>query len=203
MASTGDVLLIDLIGYEQEEASLGTGQEASQNTARQEGESWSKGWTLFLRQEDGIWKIDLDPDVIDEFGRLLYEKGFPEGYVPYMDVAYMVDHNNYMYLDPDSVYDDALACQVRFIWQDTNGTGDLFISAQFTNGTNTTTTFRELAIRINDKKLANVLDCPLEGEVTAAPGTNELITWEIDANLITADMITWMDITPVLQFSTD
>ena len=191
MAQIGDVFLINLIGYEQEEAS-------------QEDESWSKGWTLFLRQEDGVWKIDLDPDVIDEFGQMLYEGGFPEGYIPYMtgDHGIMVDKTNYMYLDPESVYDDALACQVRFIWQDENGEGDLFITAQFTNGTNTTTTFRELAIQLNDKKLANVLDCPLEGEVTTVPGTNELVTWKINTDLITADMSAWTDITPVLQFNT-
>jgi len=158
---------------------------------------WSKGFNLLMTKDEDTWKINLDENLISEISNKVIDGAYPEGYADNLREerpnSVMEDHNNYIYLSPDAVYENVYARQVRFVWQDEEG--DVLVSILFTNSADQTYTFSNLRLKLNDRELGTVLDTQLPGEVSVESGKNKLYTYRIDASEVITGIDLWKDVT--------
>ena len=167
----------------------------SEQTETSGGEEWSKGFRLLMTKAEDTWKITLDEEAKAEIGEILLEGAFPEGFADALRSEcpnrIMEDHNNYMYLSPEAVYENCYSRQVRFIWQED---GDVLVSILFTNASDQIHTFRNLRLKLNDKQLGSVIDVRLPREIFVETGKNVLCTYRIDASEVITGMDLWKDV---------
>ena len=198
VAELSGVYLVNVIGYHDRDYAS---DETDASRAKGSEAAWSQGWLLPMTKSDGSWKISLEPGILDELMQQLLEEGaYPKGYIPYIDTGFMIDYNNYMHIDADRSYRDVLAAQARFIWKDDHN--DLFIGIQFSNGTDSECTFKNISLQlvdINTGGASIVLNGTLPGEVAVNAGTNDFQTWKFPGDALLTDYASWNDIRPVIN----
>lgn len=139
-----------------------------------------------MKYENGQPYIYDNQDLYERAKAHLQEEDvYPEGFVEAKEQGrncVMFDESNYMFME-DDVYEGCLSNEVKFAWQDADGTTNIAVLVQ--NGTDQDIYLKNGSITIESEGLGTILDGNVGAYEVILAGETELLIWSPDS--VTSD----------------
>ena len=170
--TAGDYALVDCVYY------IVTGTHP--NT-----QMHSEHFTCQFSFMDGAWKLDYSQEAADALNAVSQEECglYPQGLLDAAEAGRSgVSFNgNYMYLERSAVYAGHSQCEVRFAWQEADGS--VSVGLWLANGTEENLCYSAMDLRLTDESLGEILNIQgmlLDVPVPAGTGTLQIINIPAD-----------------------